>query len=198
VALSTDGTQALIGAYFADCSAGIGCGAVYVFERQQGAWVEHQKLTASDAVQNKFFGASVALSADGNTALIGASRSAYVFVRAKGTWVEQQKLTTSDIAQTDFFGSPVALSANGKTALVGANFATCSAGGVCGAAYVFEREKGTWVEQQKLTASDAAVLAVFGDSVALSRRGTTALVGAQQAACSNGEFACGAAYVFRP
>ena len=52
---------------------------------------EEAKLTASDAAANDFFGSSVALSASGKTALIGASfddcnageacGAAYVFVR---------------------------------------------------------------------------------------------------------------------
>jgi hypothetical protein len=44
-------------------------------------WVEQQKLTASDATRDAFFGNSVALSFTDRTALVGAPRveSAYVF-----------------------------------------------------------------------------------------------------------------------
>jgi FG-GAP repeat protein len=99
-----------------------------------------------------FFGASVALSASGKTALIGATGddctageecgAAYAFVREGSHWVERQKLTASDAGPShfvfggDFFGS-VALSASGKTALIGALGADCTAGFNCGAAYVF-------------------------------------------------------------
>jgi hypothetical protein len=51
-------------------------------------------------------------------------------------------------------------------------------------------------ETAKLTASDAtAFIDQFGVSVALSSRGTRALIGAAGAACSTGGL-CGAAYVF--
>jgi FG-GAP repeat len=167
---------------------------------------EEAKLTTSDAAADDRFGASVALSADGTQALIGAfftdcsagvgCGAAYMFVRQGQTWVEQQKLTALDAAD-DAFGGSVALSARGTTALIGAFIKNCSTGEfACGAAYVFVRQRGAWVEQQKLTASDAAAEAVFGRSVTLSARGTTALIGAHQAACSAGDN-CGAAYVFR-
>jgi hypothetical protein len=61
---------------------------------------------------------------------------------------------------------------------------------------VFVRKGSSWVEQQKLTASDAAAFDNFGSSVALSTKGMTALIGAGDR-CTTGEDLCGAAYVFR-
>jgi hypothetical protein len=180
---------------------------------------ETAKLTASDAtagsaVFGNAFGKSVALSARGTRALIGADGAdcstgdfcgaAYVFVRQGKTWVEEQKLTASDATNAAVFGKSVALSARGTRALIGADGADCSTGDfLCGAAYVFVRQGKTWVEQQKLTASDATAchtgvgnaLDGFGGSVALSARGTRALMGARLADCGAGEN-CGAAYVF--
>jgi hypothetical protein len=244
VALSNDGRTALIGTDNAACSTGIECGAAYVFVRETGgAWVQQQKLTPSDAAPFRDFGISVALSANGETALVGApggAGAAYVFVRTGNQWIEDQKLTASgagrsvalsadgrtavigamDVAyvftrartgawleaQTitasgaargDGFGLSVDLSADGKTALFGALFANCAAGEDCGAAYVFAREKGgTWVQQQKLTASDLAAQAAFGFSVSLSADGQTAVIGAPNDFCPSGNMFCGAAYVF--
>jgi FG-GAP repeat len=202
VALSASGKTALIGTHLADCTAGEDCGAAYVFVREGSHWVEQQKLTASDTV---VFGRSVALSASGKTALIGASAAdchagedcgaAYVFVQKKqGGWVERQKLTASDTVE---FGLFVALSASGKTALIGAVGDDCTTGGFCDAAYVFVREGSHWVERQKLTASDAVPGAGnnFGRSIALSASGKTALIGTSVVDCTTGGF-CGAAYVF--
>jgi hypothetical protein len=112
--------------------------------------------------------------------------------------VEQQKLTVSNAAGGGSFGVSVALSAGGETALIGDLSAECPpVGGECGAAYVFVRHEGRWVEQQKLTASDAAFADFFGESVALSAGGKTALIGATLTDCPAG-INCGAAYVFRP
>jgi hypothetical protein len=192
VVLAADGKTALIGAPGAGppaaaCPA-FNCGAGYVFVRHGDSWVEQQKLTGSDAGIGATFGWSVALSADGKTALIGAINIAcptganacgagYVFGRRGSQWVEQQKLTASDAAEGDLFGWFVALAADGKTALIGVSFADCPAGDACGAAYVFVRHGGSWVEQQKFTASDAAAGDAFGFSVALSAGGKTALIG---------------------
>src|SRR6202042_126328 len=69
VALSSDGTTALIGA---PLDAAVG--TAWVFARSGSAWTQQgSKLTASDesSVGQGLFGWSVALSADGSTALIG-------------------------------------------------------------------------------------------------------------------------------
>ena len=60
--------------------------------------------------------------------------------------------------------------------MVGAYFDDTGAGADAGSAYVFVRSGGTWTQQEKLTASDAAAGDQFGVSVAVS--GDTAVVGA--------------------
>ena len=147
-------------------------GSAYVFVRSAGAWSEQQKLTASDAAAGDLFGRSVAIS--GESVVVGAfndddtasdSGSAYVFQRSGTTWSQEAKLTASDAALSDFFGFSVAIS--GDTAVVGAHLDD-DAGGDSGSAYVFQRSAGVWSEQQKLTASDAALADEFGFSVAIS------------------------------
>ncbi len=75
------------------------------------------------------FGHAVALSADGNTALISAHRrtgakgAAYLFVRGGTTWAQQPTppLTASDGVTGDFFGWSLALSADGNTGIISAD-----------------------------------------------------------------------------
>ena len=100
------------------------------------------------------------------------------------------KLIASDAAASDSFGRTVAVS--GDTAVVGA-YQDDDAGNVSGSAYVFVRSGGVWIQQAKLTASDAAVADQFGYSVALS--GDTAVVGAITDDHAGGSDA-GSAYVF--
>jgi len=196
VALSGDGNTVLIGAFSKAVNraynVAYNAGAAYVFVRPSGGttWTQQQELTASDAAYGDFFGISVALSGDGNTALIGAccAGAAYVFVRPSGgtTWSQQQELTAAGGGQ---FGRSVALSGDGNTVLIGASSA--------GAAYVFVRPSGgtTWSQQQELTASDAAGGDQFGTSVALSGDGNTALIGANNKTV-NGQTYAGASYIF--
>jgi hypothetical protein len=84
------------------------------------------------------FGNSVALSASGSTALVGApdadrGEAAYVFTLRHGTWSQTAELTAPDGARGDLFGSSVALSALGSTALAGAPSRNANTGAV----YVF-------------------------------------------------------------
>jgi len=72
------------------------------------------------------FGHSVALSSDGNTALVGAPDengrvgAVWVFTRSGATWTQQgTQLTGSGEIGAGSFGSSVALSANGNVALIG-------------------------------------------------------------------------------
>jgi len=144
------------------------------------------KLFASDAAVGDLFGESVSVS--GNTAVVGApsdddagtdSGSAYVFVRTGSVWTQQQKLTASDAAARDYFG--IAVSVSGDTVLVGAD-GDDDHGFASGSAYIFRYDPSRticgrwWCEEQKLTASDAAGVDQFGNSVSVS--GDTAVVGA--------------------
>lgn len=190
VAISSDGNTALVG------DTEIDGPGVSVFVRSGAGWVQQAQLTASGAGG---FGCSVALSANGNVALVGApgetktvygeqlAGSAWVFVREGQAWVEQAKLTPETAADPPGtfcaspyggFGESVALSGEGSTALIGASATSTEKDGghsQPGAAWVFSRTGGAWVQQGRpLTAkSDAGAL---GASVALSADGSEALI----------------------
>jgi hypothetical protein len=196
ISVAVSGDTAVVGAYLDDAPAGMDSGSAYVFVRSAGTWAQQQKLTAADAADGDSFGVSVAVS--GDTAVVGAylddapagtnAGSAYVFVRSAGTWAHQQKLAADDAAAVDNFGMSVAVSVD--TAVVGAHL---EGGTNAGSAYVFVRSAGTWAQQQKLAASDAAANDNFGASVAVS--GDTAVVGAPFDDIAAGTDA-GSAYVF--
>ncbi len=179
--VAISGETVVIGAWLHDGAGGFQSGSAYVFVRSGGVWTEQQKLEASDGSAQDTFGFSVAIS--GETIVVGAHNdhgaagsdqgSAYVFVRSGGVWSQQQKLEASDGAPGDRFGYAVAIS--GETVVVGAEGDDGAAGGEQGSAYVFVRSGGVWIEQQKLEASDAAAVALFGHSVAIS--GETVVVG---------------------
>ena len=80
----------------------------------------------------------------------------------------ETKLTASDAAAGDRFGGRLSnsLSVSGDTLVVGAYLADV-VGIDSGAAYVFDRNGGTWTEQVKLVPSDAASKDLFGQAVSL-------------------------------
>jgi hypothetical protein len=130
VAMSRDGSRALIGADGDEDPNGDDAGSAYVFSQGGGSWSEEAKLTPSDGDSEDFFGNSVAVSGDGSTALVGQSAdedpngddagSAYVFSRADGGWSEEATLSASDGDDGDGFGPSVAVSGDGSTALISA------------------------------------------------------------------------------
>ncbi len=198
--VSVNGDVAVVGAEGDDCAAGDYCGSAYVYRFDGNAWVEEQKLTASDRARDDLFGARVSVT--GDTAIVGALRddcaagvdcgSAYVYRFNGSTWLEEQKLTASDAAAGDSFGCSVSVS--GDVAVVGAEGDACTAGPDCGSAYVYRFNGNAWVEEQKLSLSDAERLDLFGISVSVSADVT--VVGVGNDACDAG-FQCGSAYVYR-
>jgi MYXO-CTERM domain-containing protein len=160
--------------------------------RAAPAWVETQRLVASDNVFDDEFATAVAVSAE--TMVIGAFRdddqgmdsgSAYVFRRSAGAWDETAKLLPGDGDAADAFGRAVAV--DGDTIVV-----TAPDDEAGGAAYVFVTDGDTWSQQARLTAADGQAGWTFGRSVAIS--GDTVVVGAPRD--PHAGFLSGSAYVF--
>jgi len=205
VALSADGTTALVGADQDENPHGVDGGSAYVFAPRDGEWVQRTKLVAWDGGPGDRFGFAVALSGDGRRALVGTPQdedphglgagSAYLFVLRADGWANEAKLAADDGGPEDIFGVSVALSGPGTTALVGAQGDENPNGERGGSAYVFGRTAGDWTQTAKLAAADGGPSDRFGHSVALSRDGSTAILGAPEDENPNGERG-GSAYVF--
>jgi FG-GAP repeat len=197
VALSANGDTALIGAPGYKSFAG----AAWVYTRTGSVWTEQQKLEGTEGSPLAHQGWSVALSADGDTALVGGyeeekggvfTGAAWVFTRSGSTWSQQQILIGAGTVD-DEEGYSVALSAEGNTALIGG---PDYEDGEPGAAWVFTRSGTTWSEQAKLVGAHPSGLVQKGWSVALSGDGGTALIGGPSAEFKSGEPALGGAWVF--
>jgi len=115
---------------------------VWIFTRSGGVWTQQgSKLIGSGAAGPANQGNSVALSADGNTAIFGgyndngAAGAAWVFVQSGGVWTQQGP----KLAEGGFgLGDSVALSSDGNTALVGGR----TGDGLTGATWVYTRSGG--------------------------------------------------------
>jgi hypothetical protein len=175
VALSADGNTALIGGY-GDADDN---GAAWVFIRTGSTWSQQTKFVDAGPDSGAHFGRSVALSADGNTALIGGPDdsgsvgAAWVFTRTGPNWAQQAKLVDTGPDAGANFGTSVSLSGNGQIALIGGPADSSNKG----AAWIFTVSGTTWTQQAKLVDTGADAGAAFGDSVALSADGGTALIG---------------------
>jgi hypothetical protein len=224
VALSGDGSTMAVGSTAEDSAAkgingnqadhsALNSGAVYVFVRNGGNWVQQAYVKASNAKASDQFGASLALSGDGNTLVVGAtgeSSSAtgvngnqsdtsmagagavYVFIRSGTTWAQQAYVKASNTGEKedgDQFGYSVAISSDGNTLATGAVAEKSAATGIngdqsnkaadgAGAVYVFTRGGSTWAQQAYVKPwNTTARGGLFGYSVGLSGNGDTMAVG---------------------
>lgn len=200
-AVALDGDTAVVAAPKND-DLFLNAGKAWVFERDAGgAWNEVQTLTASNASESDDFGWSVAVA--GDVLVVGAARQAtasgsaygavYVFERQGGVWVETQILTTSQDTALDYFGWSV--DTDGARIVVGAyNDETFNEpfGTDEGAAYLYERNGGGWVQAARFEAADADPADEFGYDVAID--GERVLVGAWNDSETGAD--AGAAYLY--
>jgi hypothetical protein len=151
LALSADGSTLVVGAPGEDGQfPGVeppvnesfaNSGAVVVLVRSGNVWVPQARIKASNVDVGDAFGTAVALSASGDTLVVGApaedsgavgvggaqgsnslsgSGAVYVFVRTGGIWAQQAYVKASNTDSGDAFGTTVALSSDGSTLAVGA------------------------------------------------------------------------------
>jgi len=177
VSFSADGNTVLVGAPSHQPS-----GTGFIWKRSGDVWIEQARLVGSGVSGfSPEQGTSVALSGDGNTALLGAPNdhssaegAAWVFTRSGNTWAQQgPKLVGSDATYARQ-GEAVALSADGNTALIGGPWDDRPVGAV----WVWARNGSTWAQQgPKLVGTGATSQVYQGSAVSISADGNTALVG---------------------
>src|SRR6266581_1282861 len=192
VALSADGNTMAVGTTAEDSAAkgingnqadhfALNAGAVYVFNRSGGNWVQQAYVKASNAKASDQFGASLALSGDGNTLAVGAtgeSSSAtgingnqadtsmagagavYIFTRSGATWSQQAYVKASNTGEKedgDQFGYSIAISLDGNTLATGA---------------ITEKSAATGIQPPNEGSNDAASDVSTGAAYVFVRNGT--------------------------
>jgi hypothetical protein len=202
VALSYDGNTLVCGASGVDSPIASEAGSAFVFVKPGSTWINMlptAQLYGSDAGLAALFGASVAISDDGSTVLVGAPETlpnsgvggAYIFLRPSTGWgspmTESGKLEPSDGVTQGQFGFSVAISGDGHTAaILNQPFMAVGAG------YTFFSPL-PW--PSLITASASLIPDVkaqgFGYSMAMSRDASTVVIGAPDFATGQG-----AAFVF--
>ena len=187
VAISADGNTAIVGGN----NANFGVGGAWVYVRSAGVWKQQAStIIPTDYKSEPGFGSSVAISADGNTAIIGGPADSFgvgaswIYTRsATGNWSEQMKLLDNGSVGQSAKGTSVAISADGNTAVVGGNGDSSSNG----AAWVYKRINGVWSQVgTKLVGTGNDGTALQGGSVAISADGGTILVGGSENSSGNG------------
>lgn len=215
--VAIDGEYAVAGAYGESNNVSGGAemgssGSVYVFKNISGTWTQVQKLVASDRAANDYFGKSVAISGQyivvgatgedhnaSGTATLESAGSAYIFRNIDGTWTQVQKIVASDRGSSDYFGSAIAI--RNDYIVIGAYAEDHDVSGQntlnsTGSAYIFKNNSGTWLQVQKICASDRAADTsddYFGYSVAIADK--IIAIGAYWNE-ADGVYDAGAVYIF--
>jgi hypothetical protein len=156
LALNEDGTTLLVGSLDEDCTAtgptastacgsdwkeDLSMGAAYVFVRSGTTWSQQAFLKASNTSPNDWFGSRVAVSGDGNLAVVAASledgaakgingrqdaRTAgeagamYIFRRIGTAWTQMAYVKGANTEAFDEFGSSIAIDRAGTTLVASA------------------------------------------------------------------------------
>jgi hypothetical protein len=199
VAVSSNGSTIAAGA---PGRAGLK-GAVLVWDEPGSAWTAETQ-TSTLTGDGGGLGISLAISRAGDIVVAGApdatesgdsgQGAVYVFTDSGGAW-SSATLTLASGATNEKLGTSVGLSSS--TIVAGApGFVGSSGDTGQGAAFVFTEPGSSWGSENqtaKLTASNPAVYALLGDSVAVS--GTEIVAGAPGATVGSNT-GQGAAYVF--
>jgi hypothetical protein len=182
--LSSDGSTLAVGEY--------GTNSVWVYAAMpigSGTWTVQRKLAHTEVGFAGYvaFGAAVALSASGDTLVVGADYdssykgAAVVFSRnSTDGWSVESPIFANGSA-ISFFGYAVAINGAGNRIAVGAPWDSLQ-GPQNGAVYIYSRNETTlsWSYRQRVLPSDSisATGRQFGQSLSLSSSGDTLVVGA--------------------
>ena len=210
VAISEDANTIVVGAPGHRHLGGPAAGAVYVFQRVNGVWVQEAELFSPIPNSLDSFGEAQGATNGGGVAISGnviavsdagnprlfdpvtgnstAPGGVDVFTRINGKWTLTAQLTVP----ADLFLTPNSLAFDGSTLVLGSIASDAPSASGAGVAYVFQLNGSTWSGPTALTASDATSFAQFGNGVSVS--GNSIAVAANFAPGATAF--SGAAYVF--
>jgi trimeric autotransporter adhesin len=193
VSISGDASTIVVGAHFEDGSStgvngvqndgSFNAGAAYVYAASGASWTQSAYLKPSAIGYTSYFGASVDVSTNGATIVVGApgmnaSRgSIYPFRKVGASWVADPVLTAFNASPLDQFGGSVAVTGNGANLMAGSPFEdsnlTGAGGGVdnegadgSGALYTYSLVSGAWARGWYLKATNTGSGDALGTAVA--------------------------------
>ncbi len=150
-------------------------GAAWIYKRDGSVWTQFGDKLTGDGIINDEFGAAVAMSRSGTTAIVGMPGRANIggaLIFAGDTWAQQGTvLIGAPSAASQRQGQAVAIDELGDTVVIGME----------GGAFVFVRNAGVWSQQAFLQHSampDPINDQTQGRAVAISADGNTIAVGA--------------------
>jgi hypothetical protein len=192
VAMSADGNTAVVGQMFDGGTYYIGAALIYV--RNNNLWSLQAKLIGSENIGSSHQGYAVAISADGNSVIVGGetdnngSGAIWFYKRTANNWKQIGHKKYQEGTNFKKLGSAVSMSANGKMAIVSEPY-----NGDKGSFWTYMYSDTGWVQiGNKMSNPDRTNCENFGTHLALSADGSTAIVGAAE----NNQNVCAFIYKF--
>jgi len=182
--MSDDGLTCVIGTP-GEAPSGVAlAGSVYFYSNTASGWVETTKVSPPSPITSGYFGTSVAMSADGSTAIVGEpgantglveSGGAYLYRKdSGGVWSLISNFVPPTPKVGGRFGTSVAISDNLTTVVIGSTNPT-----LVGEVSVFTLDvSGVWVLRGSLTSADGFSATSFGKAVAINSTASLIVVGA--------------------
>lgn len=214
LAMSADGTLALVGAPNMTVSTKASVGEVYVYSYDGTSWSYLKTISSPVAEPSRRFGYAVAISGNGVTAAIGCAGVtnngfAHIFKQSGANWTLQQAVAFSDFdyqdpqdyilpkftnQTTEGFAHALALNYTGTLMYAGmyANVSTDTIKG--GGVFVFAKIDEKWRTGVKLYPSDPVYSDYFGYALATNAAGDQILVSAPY--CDTGGTDVGGVYAY--
>jgi len=193
------GDHAIFGAYGRD-DEGDMTGAAYIFQRKKTGWVQTAMLTSDTPGIGDWYGRSVAIGKD--VAFVASPHeddfgsdygAVYIYEYDGISWNQSQKITAQDgICSALFSNSLINMDYDDGTLIVGAPGDDTN-GMASGAAHIFCKSSGSWIEIAKLVAPDGDSFDMYGISVAVDD--DLVVVGARNDEAYAGS--AGSAYIYQ-
>jgi hypothetical protein len=171
--VAVSGETAVIGAPD-ESNTGLGGGAVYAFDRANGAWAMTQRVQPIMPIIPSAFGFAVTI--EGDTLIVGAPQdatvaraagSAYVFARSGGMWHEIKHLQEPQPIEQATFGLAVAI-LGPKLLVSAAALDLLQRPTPPGEVYFYELVAGDWKQREVYMGPDPFSVDLFGGAVALT------------------------------
>lgn len=203
ISFSEDESVLVVGASGEDPSDISNSGAAYVFEYQNGTYVQTQKLQPSNPELSKLFGRQVNISSDGNLITVSSARGdgeltfrVYVFEKQGTNFVQTQEIVPSELEHFSQFGSNLQISHDSNFLVIPSPALDIGTTINAGKVYIYEKQNGIFIETQVL--QEEAPISnydIFGKSAVISSDDSLIYIGSQNSdkAATN----AGAVFVYK-
>ena len=154
---------------------------------------QSNKLVELDGKSSNYFGASVSISGDGKTAIIGARNAnsfngcAYIYSKIGNNWIQKAKLFSDMHEGAAKQGYSVSISFDGNTVAYGGPDDNLGNGAV----WIFIKLDGIWTQQGPKIVGNESIGSGFGTSISISNDGNSFVTGGPSS-----ELGIGAVWVY--